>query len=1329
MISVLSKRFLGKGAVLRKCVGASRLAIKTPAVRAGGNAFSTQMKKRSNPQAGSQPDWLERFDTGNTKLFEEVASKDFLGFNFANKSYAQEIQRSVAKTKEFCGVSVELKAIKTSASDNTIPVVYVNHNWGFFGGSLGCAEGERLTRAFEYATENGLPVVVQCKSGGARMQEGTLSLMQIAKVSVAINAHREAGLPYVSILDDPTYGGASASYGMQSDIKIGISGARVGFAGPNVILNTMCAMDQAKFDAQCPPNFQQSEFLKEHGQIDIVIPTQKRDGQKVDLQTEIQETLHKVISPLYQGRLMAEHIERLRGMDFGAQPPPAQADYIRDYTEARSIERPQCQDLFHKVFKDFVQLTGDGKVGYGPCMTGGLAKFEGMPVMLLGPIKGHTPQAMKDVNYGMSTPAGYRTALRLMGLAERFNLPVVTVIDTCGAYPSFEAEITGQSEAIATNLLQMSGLQVPIVTVILGEGGSGGAMAIGMGNKVGMFSNAYYGVISPEGAASILGRYRDAAQKKEQFPKDCHALATTQKIYPDQLKSIGIVDEIIYEEPGETFESFPVMEARLKDFLARSIVALSDLSTEELLDQRYQKFRNYGDFALLDDDERARLAEAAAAAFPPQKRERVKKDVRPHGAMTYLAHQIFGDRSRFLGAAPAGVAKRSPAVPRVEPVAPLEAGGLNAKRLLDREGPEALAAWVRAQERVLLTDTSMRDAHQSLLATRVRTDDLVKAARLANALLPDAFSLECWGGATFDVSYRFLSEDPWERLRRIREAAPDLCLQMLLRGSNAVGYASYPDNVVKEFIRLAAQNGMDVFRIFDCFNDIDQMRVSIDTVREYNKFAEVCACYTEDITTSDIYNQDYYKNVAEAAVTAGAHAIGIKDMAGLCKPLAAKPLVEAIRSVTDLPIHFHTHATSGASLATAMEMAKAGADIVDVAAASMADGTSQPSMNAFLASMESHPRSPKMDYMKLEPYDMYWGGVRDMYKPFESGMLSSTARVYDHEIPGGQYSNLIVQCKSMGLWDRWEEVLDMYRDVNRLFGRVVKVTPSSKCVGDLALYLVTRNLTTADVLDPAKAAKIDFPASTKDLMEGKLGRPHRGFPARLEAVVLKGAPKLAGRPGAAMAPADLAAQRADLEAKYGGASDEDVVTSLMYPKVFADYKEFTQKYSTVTTNLETPVFWYGMDVGDVTELTVSRAKAEEMRVPIPEDYMGDEVLVKVTLKRVTPITGDKGARTVIFDVNGVEQHVTIETHKADDTFSGPMADASNRKHIGSPMPGAVEKVCVAAGDDVVEGQTIAVVSAMKMEVEVKAPGRGKIKRIVTETGSKVIDGALMIEFE
>lgn len=428
----------------------------------------------------------------------------------------------------------------------------------------------------------------------------------------------------------------------------------------------------------------------------------------------------------------------------------------------------------------------------------------------------------------------------------------------------------------------------------------------------------------------------------------------------------------------------------------------------------------------------------------------------------HLATEVVtGNWSIFRGLSPSSCPEQSPVPPVIQPFVP-QGEWTSAKKVLDSEGPVALAQWVKQQQRVLLTDTTMRDAHQSLFATRARTRDLVEGARIANELLKECFSFEVWGGATFDVCMRFLDECPWERLREIRNACPDVCLQMLIRGANAVGYTSYPDNVVAEFVRLAAINGMDVFRIFDCFNDVENMRVSIDAVRANNKVAEVCLCYTGEVLTSKIYNLEYYKSVAKAAADAGAHIIGIKDMAGLLRPNEAGPLLSAIREVTNLPIHFHTHATSSGSIATCFEMALHQCDIIDCCTASMADGTSQPSLNTFVAMMQGASNDTGIDYLSLEPYDMYWSRVRDMYSPFESGMKSGTARVYEHQIPGGQYSNLIVQCQSMGLWSRWEEVLDAYRDVNALFGDIIKVTPSSKCVGDLGnkIYLVTAFLIT-----------------------------------------------------------------------------------------------------------------------------------------------------------------------------------------------------------------------------------------------------------------------------
>ncbi|KAJ8599301.1 hypothetical protein CTAYLR_008844 [Chrysophaeum taylorii] len=1194
--------------------------------------------------------------TTTTTLFEEVCSTNFLEFSFGGRSYSDQIKDAVVKTKKFCAVEVKLED----------GVVWCRHDFGFLGGSLGCAEGEKVTRAFEYATKHKLPIVVACKTGGARMQEGTLSLMQMAKVSVAVEAHR--GLPFISVLEDPTYGGVSASYAMQADIRVAASGARIGFAGPGVILNTMFEMNQERYDEACPAEFQSAEYCKRNGAVDVATDDPKGAVLKI------------------LGLLTAKS---------GDLPKPEatpvteeEKEKMPDYAVSRSMKRPQFGDVLDVLFSDFVELSGDGQVGSDSCIKGGLARFgDERTVVVIGCQKGHTPGDMQAANYGMPSPAGYRTAKRLMGLAERFGLPVITFVDTCGAWPSFPAENSGQSEAIATNLTVMAGLKVPMITVVLGEGGSGGALGVAMGNAVGMLSQAYYGVISPEGAASILGRYESDAHKMQQFPKDCYALATAQSIYAYQLRDLGVVDHVIYEKDSESFSNFPETAGRICSFITTNLKKFESYSPSDLVSQRYEKYRALGKFLELSD----RVVPEEGGST--RKKSRIPKpDATPPSKLTkYLAREVLHtERPR----------SKYPKAPREAPEPPAVVKGgptVNAKSVLDAAGPEAAAKWVRDQPQVLITDTTMRDAHQSLLATRVRTLDLVKGASVASQLLSKAFSFECWGGATFDVAYRFLFEDPWDRLEEIRRAAPNVCTQMLFRGSNAVGYTSYPDNVVTEFVRLASKN-MDVFRIFDCFNDVEQMRVAIQAVRDNGKIAECCVCYTSDISTSKVYDVEYYKNVTKSLIEAGAHIVGVKDMAGLMKPAAAEVLVKAIRSISnDVPIHFHTHATSSVSLAVAMEMARCGCDIIDFAVASMADLTSQPSLNAFCAAMDGLPRSPGISYMSLEPLDMYWMRVREMYSPFETGMLAGSARVFDHEIPGGQYANLFVQCQSMGLGDRWEDVLDMYRDVNDLFGDIIKVTPSSKCVGDLALFLINKNLKKAS--DVLTMDNIDYPDSVVGLMEGRLGFPHRGFPKNVQAKILKGKTPLTERPSAVLPPADFDKIRSEL-----GVDEYRAMSAILYPKVFADYQKFCAEKTELAHLIPTPVFWHSFEIGQSI-----RVKGE-----------------KITLTRVGPVKAGR-MRTIVFDVDGREQRVEVKSPASEGEFDGPMADASNPNHVPSPMPGAVDKVLVKEGDSVEQGQEIFVVSAMKMEVKVKAPKSALLKSLFVSEGDKIVEGALMAE--
>ena len=1144
--------------------------------------------------------------------------------------------------------------------------------------------------------------------------------MQMAKVSVAVEAMHRAGLPFISVLNDPTYGGVSASYAMQADVKIALSDARIGFAGPAVILNTMCEADQSKFDKQCPPDFQSAKYLLEHGQIDTILDV--TDKTKEDVQSEVESTVAGVAHVLMGGDTSSESVPEVPATDADKNQP-------FNYTNSRKIDRPQTQDIISNLFSSFFELSGDGRVSKDICIRGGVASFNGKSCVVLGTYKGHTPKTMEEANYGMASPHGYRTAMRLMKMAERFGLFVVTLVDTVGAWPTFQCEGDGQSEAIATNLTVMAGLKVPIITLMVGEGGSGGALGIGMGNVIGMLSGGYFGVISPEGAASILGRYKDDAEKAKQFPLDCQELATAQCIYAYQLKDMGVVDDIIWESAdGENYTSFPVLRSRIHAFIEAQLTSLSAMSADEIIQHRYQKFRALGTFTLMDEQARAAAVEEATEKKSSPTRP-AKPVVKPTLLTKHLAEEVVsGAMSRHRGLAPASCPTTLPAVSQIQKT-DRDSNWTNAKKVLDAKGPEAMAAWVKENKRVLVTDTTMRDAHQSLIATRARSEDILEGAVIANELLKDAFSFECWGGATFDVCMRFLDECPWERLRRLRAACPDVCLQMLIRGANAVGYTSYPDNVVTEFVRLSAENGMDVFRIFDCFNIVDNMKVAIDAVRAVDKVAEVCICFTGDILTSHIYNVDYYRSVAKEAAEAGAHIIGIKDMSGLLRPYECAPLMEAIRSVTDLPIHFHTHSTSSLSLTTCVEMARLDCDVIDFCTASMADGTSQPSMNAFVASMAGLHNATGLDFMKLEPYDMYWSRVREMYSPFESGMKSGTARVFDHQIPGGQYSNLIVQCQSMGLWNQWEDVLDAYRDVNKLFGDVVKVTPSSKCVGDMALYLITCKLKAEDVLDPVKAAQIDFPVSVVGLLKGDLGFPHMGFPKAVEDAILKGAEKRTVRAGLVLTPEDFQANMEKLSKVWDQPITAEMgMSSIMYPAVFKDFMTRRAEKGLLLRYLPTPVYFYAMEAGQSFTMEAPASLLDEIlenKVVVCDGHQANARTSKVdiSLKRVGPLKD--GKRLVVFGVNDTEQHIEVKDSTGAFVFEGPMADASDDTQLASPMPGAIEKVFVKPGQKVAAGDTVMIISAMKMEVKSTAPFDGTIGTLSVENGTRVVDGALL----
>lgn len=634
------------------------------------------------------------------------------------------------------------------------------------------------------------------------------------------------------------------------------------------------------------------------------------------------------------------------------------------------------------------------------------------------------------------------------------------------------------------------------------------------------------------------------------------------------------------------------------------------------------------------------------------------------------------------------------------------------KQILEREGAEGLVRWVKDQQRVLLTDTTFRDAHQSLLATRVRTYDLKQIARPTSTLLPNLFSLEMWGGATFDVAYRFLKEDPWERLLTLRERIPNILFQMLLRASNAVGYKNYPDNVIREFVEKSAYAGIDVFRIFDSLNWVKGMEVAIDAVRKSGKIAEASICYTGDIDdpTRTKYNINYYKQMAKELEQQGAHILGIKDMAGLLKPQAAYRLISELKDTVDIPIHLHTHDTSGNGIFTYAKAIEAGVDIVDVAVSSMAGLTSQPSANTLFYALQGTERQPDVDIQSYELLSRYWEDVRKYYQDFESGILSPHTEVYQHEMPGGQYSNLQQQAKAVGLGDRWDEVKDMYRRVNQLFGDIVKVTPSSKVVGDMALFMVQNNLTEQDIME--RGDKLDFPDSVVQLFEGYLGQPYGGFPEELQKVILKGREPINVRPGELLEDVDFDEVKKELFEELGRqVTSFDAIAYALYPKVFREYHEAVQQYGDLSV-LDTPTFLYGMRLGEEIEVEIETGKT---------------LIVK--LVSIGQAQAD-GTRIVYFELNGQPREVIIRDQSIKSAVASRVkADPKNEAHIGATMPGTVIKVLVEKGEKVEKGDHLMITEAMKMETTVQAPYSGVVRDIFVQAGDAIQPGDLLIELK
>jgi pyruvate carboxylase len=655
---------------------------------------------------------------------------------------------------------------------------------------------------------------------------------------------------------------------------------------------------------------------------------------------------------------------------------------------------------------------------------------------------------------------------------------------------------------------------------------------------------------------------------------------------------------------------------------------------------------------------------------------------------------------------------QSPVFPRVPRVAlPVPPPG--AKQKLDELGPERFADWMLAQKRVLLTDTSMRDAHQSLLATRFRTRDMALIAPYYASLLPQLFSVECWGGATFDVAMRFLKEDPWARLAAFREAMPNLLLQMLLRSANAVGYKNYPDNVVRHFIAQASAGGIDVFRVFDCLNWVDNMKVTIEAVRATGRLCEAAICYTGNLQNprETKYDLKYYVGIAKELKALGAHVIAIKDMAGLCRPHAAAVLTRALKEEIGLPVHFHTHDTSGIAAASVLAAVDAGVDAVDGAIDALSGLTSQPNLGSIVEALKFEPRDPLLDSDALRGISAYWEQVRRGYVAFESDIRSGASEVYLHGMPGGQYTNLREQARSLGIDEhRWSEVAHAYAQVNDMLGDIIKVTPTSKVVGDMAIMMVTSGLAPLAVLDPA--VDVAFPESLVQLLRGELGRPLGGFPEALQKKVLAGRTPLSGRPGELLPPADLDAERAAVRAALGRPISEFELTShLMYPKVFAQYAADRAVFGDVGM-LPTSVFFYGMQPGQEISVDLERGKTLIVRYVTSSDVHED------------------GTRTVFFELNGQPRTLRVPDRSQVAKRPPPRkAEAGNPKHVGAPMPGTISTVPVRTGQQLARGDTLLTLEAMKMETTVRAEQDGIVKEVLAKAGLAVDAKDLLIVFE
>ena len=690
----------------------------------------------------------------------------------------------------------------------------------------------------------------------------------------------------------------------------------------------------------------------------------------------------------------------------------------------------------------------------------------------------------------------------------------------------------------------------------------------------------------------------------------------------------------------------------------------------------------------------------------PELLEFAKRRDRGSKLLGFMADVIVNGNPEMAGRKMPELPFPKPVLPRIDPSTSIPPGSRDRLKEL---GAKQFAQWMLDSKRVLMTDTTLRDAHQSLFATRMRTADMLPIAPFYARELPQLFSLECWGGATFDVAMRFLKEDPWQRLAQLRERVPNILFQMLLRGANGVGYTSYADNVVQFFVKQAATSGVDLFRVFDALNWVRNMRVSIDAVLDAGAICEGAICYTGDLfdPARSKYDLKYYVGIAKELQRAGVHILAIKDMAGVCRPRAVAALVKALKEETGMPVHFHTHDTSGIAAASVLAAVEAGCDAVDGALDAMSGLTAQPNLSAMAAALAGTERDPGLSQHALHQASTYFEGVRRFYAPFESDIRSGTADVYRHEMPGGQYTNLREQARAMGLEHRWTEVSQAYADVNRLFGDIVKVTPTSKVVGDMALMMVANDLMPSQVADPAH--EVAFPESVVSLFKGELGFPPDGFPQELSRKVLKAKPPAAYRPGDQLPSVDLEAARARA-AQAGGLQleeldDRQLASALMYPKVTSDFHRYRKQYGDVSV-LPTPTFFFGMKPGDEVALEIEAGKT-----------------LLVSLQTVHE---EEGVAKVQFEMNGQSRMTSVARAGSTAAAQREVAETGNPLHVGAPMPGAIVTVPVVPGQAVQAGATLLSLEAMKMETHMTAECDGVIERVLVKPGDRVQAKDLLI---